>query len=113
RRGAGDAHAQQRRRATRWLALLCALLVTHGSLYPWHFARPASFAEGWSHMMNQASWWTGFGDVVGNVVLFVPVGVLGWALAREWRTPALINALLVVAISVAFAFVLQAPHISV
>ena len=113
RQGAGDAHAQRVRRATRWLALVCALLVTHGSLYPWHFAQPASFADGWSHMMNQTSWWTGLGDVVGNVVLFLPVGVLGWALAREWRTPPALNATIVVVLGVGFAFVLQVAQIYV
>jgi VanZ family protein len=110
---ADDAHAQRVRRATRWLALLCALLVTHGSLYPWHFAQPASFAEGWARMMGQTSWWTGLGDVVGNVVLFLPVGVLGWALAREWRTPLVLNATIVVVLGVAFAFVLQVAQIYV
>ena len=111
--GSDDAHARRVRRATRWLALLCALLVTHGSLYPWHFAQLTSFADGWSHMMDQTSWWTGLGDVVGNVVLFLPVGVLGWALARDWRMPPVLNATIVVVVGVAFAFVLQVAQIYV
>jgi VanZ family protein len=107
------AHTARARRATRWLALLCAALVTHGSLYPWRFRAPASFDAEWTRMMVQTSWWTGFGDVAGNVALFVPVGVLGWALARDWRTPAWLNAFGVVCAGVAFAFVLQVAQIYV
>ena len=100
-------------RATRWLALLCVVLVTHGSLYPWHFAWPASFGAGWDHMMNQRSWWTGLGDVAGNVVLFVPVGVLGWALLRPARLPMPLAAAWVIAVGVAYAFALQVAQIFV
>jgi VanZ family protein len=89
------------------------VLVTHGSLYPWHFAWPTSFGAGWDHMMNQRSWWTGLGDVVGNVVLFVPVGVLGWALLRPARLPLLLAAAWVIAVGVAFAFALQVAQIFV
>ncbi|HEX6019959.1 MAG TPA: hypothetical protein VFZ28_17830 [Burkholderiaceae bacterium] len=64
-------------RATRWLTGICVLLVTHGSLYPWKFAWPPSVAVAWARMMRQSTWWTGRGDVVGNVVLFVPLGALG------------------------------------
>jgi VanZ family protein len=106
-------HTDRVRRATRWLALLCVLLVTHGSLYPWRFRAPASFDAAWTRMMVQTSWWTGFGDVVGNVVLFVPVGVLGWALARGWRTPPWLNAFGVVCAGAAFAFALQVAQIYV
>ena len=101
------------RRATRWLALWCVLLVTLGSLYPWHFAWPPSLSSAWAHMMNQRSWWTGLRDVVGNVVLFVPVGVLGWALAHPPRLSMLLAAALVIGVGVAFAFALQVAQIFV
>jgi VanZ family protein len=100
-------------RATRWLALLCVVLVTHGSLYPWHFSWPASLGAAWDHMMNQRSWWTGLGDVVGNVVLFVPVSVLAWALLRPSRLPVLLRPVLVIGVGVAFAFALQVAQIFV
>jgi hypothetical protein len=62
-------------------------------------------------MVHQPSMWTTFGDVVGNVALFVPVGALGWALVHRWigwrRT------LLVLAVGVAFAFVLQVAQLFV
>ena len=108
-----DPHDARARRATRWLALLCLLLVTHGSLYPWHFAWPASLGVAWHHMMDQLSWWTGLGDVVGNVVLFVPVGVFGWAVLRPSRWPPLPRAALVLGAGVALAFALQVAQIFV
>jgi VanZ family protein len=108
-----DEHAARTRRATRWLSLLCAALVTHGSLYPWQFAMPTSFADGWDHMINQRSWWTGLGDVVGNVVLFVPVSVLGWALLRASRASLGARIAAVLGVGVAFAFVLQVAQIYV
>jgi VanZ family protein len=107
------AHNADARRTVRWLALLCVVLVSHGSLYPWHFAWPASLSAAWDHMMNQRSWWTGLGDVVGNVVLFVPVGVLGWALLRPSKLPALLISAWVFGVGVAFAFALQVAQIFV
>jgi len=99
------------RRAIVWLAWGVGLLVIHGSLYPWRFALPASLPDAWHHMVSQPSMWTTFGDVLGNVVLFVPVGMLGWALVHRWigwrRT------LIVLALGVAFAFVLQLAQLFV
>ena len=98
-------------RAIHWLAWVVALLVTHGSLYPWRFAMPPSLAQAWHAMLHQPSMWTTFGDVVGNVALFVPVGALGWALVQRWigwrRT------LIVFTLGVAFAFVLQVAQLFV
>jgi hypothetical protein len=95
--------------AVVWLAWIVAALVIHGSLYPWRFEMPASLAAAWHHMTHQPSMWTSIGDVVGNVVLFVPVGALGWALVHRWigwrRT------LIVLAVGVAFAFVLQVAQL--
>jgi VanZ family protein len=108
-----DAHDARAHRATRWLALLCVVLVTHGSLYPWRFEWPHSLPDAWHHMMNQRSWWTGMGDVAGNVVLFLPVGVLGWALMRPSRLPMWLIAALVVGVGVAFAFALQVAQLFV
>src|SRR5262245_3116911 len=105
-------HATTARRATRWLAVLCVLLVGHGSLYPWHFAWPVSLAAEWHHMINQRTWWTGLGDVAGNVVLFVPVGVLGWALLRSTHAPWRGIAWVIV-VGVAFAFALQVAQLFV
>jgi VanZ family protein len=97
--------APQTRRAIVWLAWIVAALVVHGSFYPWRFAMPLSLAAAWNAMLHQPSMWTSLGDVIGNVVLFVPVGMLGWALVHRWigwrRT------LIVLAVGLAFAFALQ------
>ena len=107
----GPEHAARMRRVIVWLAWIVAALVTHGSLYPWRFAMPPSLAQAWHDMLHQPSLWTTFGDVIGNVVLFAPVGMLGWALVRRWigwrRT------LIVLAVGVAFAFVLQVAQLFV
>lgn len=95
------------RGALRWLLLLWLAFATHGSLYPWLFATPASLALEWERMMHQPGWWTGGFDVLGNIVLFVPVGALGWRLwcdpsrGRVWRALALLVG------GWAFAFALQ------
>jgi VanZ family protein len=97
--------APQTRRAIVWLAWIVAALVVHGSFYPWRFAMPPSLAAAWGAMRHQPSMWTSLGDVVGNVVLFVPVGMLGWALVHRWigwrRT------VIVLAVGLGFAFALQ------
>ncbi|HSW26088.1 MAG TPA: VanZ family protein [Burkholderiaceae bacterium] len=108
-----DAHPAAARHAMGWLALLCVVLVIHGSLYPWQFAWPASLSAAWHHMMNQRSWWTGRGDVVGNVVLFVPVGVLGWLLLQRSRVPMLLATALLIGAGVVFAFALQVAQLFV
>lgn len=67
----------QARRAIRRLDWICLLLVTHGSLYPWQFAWPAAgLGPAWAGLWNVTTLWSGLGDVVGNIALFVPVGVL-------------------------------------
>lgn len=73
---------------TRWLLLLCSVLVVHGSLYPWHLDNMFSVAAAWSRLWSGAGWWTSVGDVVGNVVLFVPMGLLAeaaWPAAARHR----------------------------
>lgn len=111
--GDSDPHHAHGRRVVRWLVLVYVVLVTLGSLYPWHFAWPPSLSEAWAHMMNQRSWWTGLRDVAANVVLFVPAGVLGWALLRPSRSLMLLGAVLVIGVGVAFAFALQVVQIFV
>jgi VanZ family protein len=82
--------AQRPAAALRTLLLVCIVLITHGSLYPWSFVAPASFADAFAALMAQRRWTSHFGDVVGNVALFVPLGAL-WVAARppgrgvRWR----------------------------
>lgn len=100
-----------RRRALRWLTLLCVLLIAHGSLWPYHVHRPVSFDAALAGLLHQPTWWTGLGDVVGNIALFVPLGALSMLqlpAAPRARAPA---ALLMLLASVAFAFALQVLQI--
>jgi hypothetical protein len=39
-------------------------------------------------MLFYSGWWRGTGDVVANVVLFVPVGALSWLVLDRWHVPA-------------------------
>ncbi|MFN0305706.1 MAG: VanZ family protein [Burkholderiales bacterium] len=56
------------------LALVSAL-AAYGSLYPFRFVDPASFERALVAMFMEATWWTSRGDVAGNVLLFVPMGI--------------------------------------
>jgi VanZ family protein len=54
--------------------LLLALLIAYGSLYPFHYAAPASFNGAWTAFIDNRHLWTSVGDEVGNVALFIPLG---------------------------------------
>jgi VanZ family protein len=89
------------------LLAVCLLLVLHGSLYPWRFDTSVPAAAAWSSMWAQAGLWTSLGDVVGNLVLFVPVG---WLALRAWPARAqhaLVPAALIWLLGVAYASALQ------
>jgi VanZ family protein len=90
--------------------LLCVVLVTHGSLYPWRFAWPPDAGAAFAALMAGGHWWSGRGDVVGNIVLFVPVGALG-ALFPSARSPRGLAALMV--LGMLFSFALQVIQIVV
>lgn len=96
-----DAPAPLRR--WRWLLAVCGLLVVHGSLYPWHFEPSVSASVAWAEMWAEADLWTSLGDVVGNLVLFIPVGLLAakaWPGRGAW-------AFVIFALGVLFALALQ------
>lgn len=80
--------------------LLTAFVVAYGSLYPFrlvigHGARAERLAEFWTSFELGSR-----GDVLGNIVLFVPFGLLG-ILALRTRS------LAVVALGTVFGFALQ------
>lgn len=62
-------------RRTHGPLLLVAFLAAYGSLYPFRFAAPPSLAHALRVLFAQKEWWTSRGDVAGNVLLFVPLGV--------------------------------------
>lgn len=57
----------------RWLLIF---LVSYGSLYPFSFRSPASALEDLRLFLSHTSLWSSLGDVMGNVLLFLPWGIL-------------------------------------
>jgi VanZ family protein len=94
----------------RHLLLLCALLVVYGSLYPFHFVAPRSLAAAWDDFILDWHLWTSTGDVVGNIVLFVPFGAL-WTAAFPRSTATLARLLAATAACTLFALVVQVAQI--
>jgi VanZ family protein len=93
------------------LLLVCVALVVHGSLYPYRFIEPASFRDALAGMLARRHWWTSRGDVLGNVVLFVPLGVLGQWVLELWLRPRGAAAVLVLLVGTAAAFGLQVAQL--
>ena len=89
----------------RW-PLLIAALIAYGSLYPFGFAMPASFGAFWNELLAQRRLWTGLGDVAGNVLLFVPLGVAG-VLCRGGDRFTVVRGARLLAAGTAFAFAIQ------
>lgn len=68
-------HMNASRRQAHAPLVLMALAAAYGSLYPFRFAAPASFELALRAMFAQTQVWTSRGDVAGNLLLFVPIGV--------------------------------------
>lgn len=98
------------RTLARRLFWVSALLIAYGSLYPFHLVVPSSTAAAWSAFISDHKLWTSAGDVVGNVVLCLPLGAFALALPIRSRFRfAQLGA--VFACSVAYAFALQVAQI--
>lgn len=109
---AGDrSHGEGWPRARALLLLVCVALVVHGSLYPYRFLEPESFRDALAGMLARRYWWTSRGDVLGNVVLFVPLGVLGQWVTELWLRPRGAAAVLVLMVGTAAAFALQVAQL--
>ena len=68
---------------------LSLLLIVHGSLFPWRFVVPYSWAQGLQRLLLPESLSTSWGDLIGNVLLFMPLAAAGGWLMRQkswaWR----------------------------
>lgn len=95
--------------AVPWAVAL--LLVTYGSLYPLKFAAPPDLAAAWHHLLFEAGWWEGTGDVVANVLLFVPLGALSWLLLARWPVPAWQRLTVLLVAGFLFGFALQVAQL--
>jgi VanZ family protein len=109
--------AASRRRADRpphalGAAVLFAALIAYGSLFPFRFVDPQRLGRHWDDFLTTWQWWTSTGDVLGNVMLFVPLGaVWGWVAGRRGaRWPSWVMAWIATSL---FAFALQAAQLYV
>lgn len=58
------------------LLLLIAGLIGYGSLYPFHFAADPHWPQEAAALLTAPLWPMGRGDLVGNVLLFAPYGLV-------------------------------------
>ncbi len=86
------------------------VLIAYGSLYPFRLAVPASTIAAWQAFISDHSLWTSGGDVVGNVVLCVPLGICALAMpaGASFRRAQLAAVFL---LCVAFVFAIQVVQI--
>jgi len=89
-----------------WIALiLLVCLSAYGTLYPFDFRAGPEATERLLRLVREPSLRTSLGDLLANVALFIPLGVLAALIARPSR-PAVVFGVSVLA--VAFATGLQA-----
>jgi VanZ family protein len=96
-------------RALLWLGSLAGVLFL--SLWPFRFRPDLATEAAWAEFAVSWGWQTRPGDAVGNIMLFVPVGILG--MLALWRLPRLQRAAIVAAASFAIAVAGQAVQIVV
>jgi len=85
------------------ILIVLVLLITYGSLYPGNFSHvdPDAFEQFFTNML----WVTSTGDLLGNIALFLPLGINGgWVIHTRYRTTHL---LLWLAAGFVFALTLQ------
>lgn len=61
-------------------------LISYGSLYPFAFESPASLLAAWNEFILDRHLWTSLGDVFGNILLFIPLGVIAMLPSKAGRT---------------------------
>ena len=69
----------------RALLLLIAVLIGYGSLYPFHFAADPHWPQEAAALLTAPLWPMGRGDLVGNVLLFAPYGLVAALLCAPQR----------------------------
>lgn len=58
-----------------WLIAIVITAIAYGSFYPFAFTTAAAPADAWLALAHEPLVWTSFPDVVGNVLLFIPLGL--------------------------------------
>lgn len=90
------------------ILLVLALLIAYGSLYPGDFTAPQPNAL--LALLTDWRWFTSLSDVLGNVVLFFPLGVAGALVGRRDVGATRHYAWFFVA-SIVFSFLLQVTQV--
>jgi VanZ family protein len=85
---------------------LVTFLIAYGSLFPFEFADPGPIAGLLPAFVNEWSLLSSRGDILGNIALFLPFGLLGSILARTSSAPVWAHAICFVG-GIAFAFACQ------
>lgn len=81
--------------ARRW-QLTIGALITYGSLYPFSFSWPESLVTALAALVTESSLWSSRGDVAGNVLIFLPWGLLqaGQSGRQYWHWQTFVSGLL-------------------
>jgi VanZ family protein len=92
----------------RLLAAVVVLIV-YGSLYPFDFGAPANVAASVRTLFTTFTIWTSRGDVLGNVGLFIPYGIVGMFARPAYSTRA--RVIFTIAGGLAIALLIQVAQI--
>lgn len=71
----------------RGLLILIAVLINYGSLYPFEFASHEGSLGELLRLFSQPELRMGRGDLIGNLLLFLPYGLVAALLARQHTRP--------------------------
>jgi len=61
----------------KYIFIIVSVLITYGSFYPFDFDLTRISSTGISHALNLNPFSPSWGDILGNIILFVPFGVFG------------------------------------
>lgn len=95
-----------------WILYLIAGLIAYGSLYPFNLTVPIAHGEAWSKLFSDWSLLFSRMDALGNLLLFIPFGLVGF-LGIAARSNALTRIALVMLWGLGLALVLQMAQIYV
>lgn len=66
------------------ILIVLVLLITYGSLYPGNFSH--ADADAFEQFFTNVLWVTSIGDLLGNIALFLPLGINGgWIIHTRYR----------------------------
>ncbi|WP_279245326.1 VanZ family protein [Candidatus Litorirhabdus singularis] len=86
----------------KWGFLATCVAIIYGSLFPFEFSTVAA-AKQWTALASTAARVPGLGDILGNIILFVPFGYFVWHLPHNLRGLSLAVAWLIVALGAQLA----------